>query len=565
MIPAPSRVTALCLALAAITLCLTAVAAPGQDTPTVRFVDVTSEAGIDFRYVNGASGHKFMAEAVGSGAAFFDADGDGALDLYIVNGATLPGYVGPVGPNVLFHNDGDGTFTDVTATSGSGDEGYGMAAAVGDIDNDGDADLYIGNFGPNVLYRNDGTGIFADITAAASVGDSSWSTHAVFVDYDRDGDLDLYVANYMAFSTDANRECFSGQSRSYCGPTTYPGQSGVLYRNDGDADSPAFVDVTAAAGLQTESGRQLAAVFGDVDDDGDLDLFIANDKKPNFLFFNNDDGTFTEDAAVAGVAYNEEGLAESAMGADLGDFDNDGRLDIIVATFQWLPNTLYRNDGDGFFTDITFDANLGIASVPYLGMTAAFFDYDNDGWLDIFVTNGHLDENVKQFDPSTSYEQLNQLFHNRGDGTFLETTQSSGPGMLLERVSHGAVFGDYDDDGDVDIFISDSASPQCTLLRNDGGNSAGHHLLIHAVGTQSNRDAIGTRIRAVAGDLVQTREVRRSYGYMGSSDVRIHLGLGTHGRIDTLQVRWPTGRLQILLDVAAGGTLRIEESESGAR
>ncbi len=228
--------------------------------------------------------------------------------------------------------------------------------------------------------------------------------------------------SYMAFSTDANRECFGGQSRSYCGPTTYPGQSGVLYRNEGDADSPAFVDVTVAAGLFTDTGRQLAAVFGDVDDDGDMDLFIANDKKPNFLFVNNDGGTFTEDAAVA---YNEEDLAESAMGADLGDFDYDGRLDIIVATFQWLPNTLYRSDGDGFFTDITFDANLGIASVPYLGMTAAFLDYDNDGWLDIFVANGHLDENVKEFDPSTTYEQLNQLFHNRGDGTFLEKWKRS--------------------------------------------------------------------------------------------------------------------------------------------
>ncbi|MFP6642143.1 MAG: VCBS repeat-containing protein [Candidatus Latescibacterota bacterium] len=239
----------MCRALGTITLCLTAVTAPGQQYPAVRFVDVTSAAGIDFRYINGASGRKYMTEAVGSGAAFFDADGDGALDLYIVNGATLPGYGGPVGPNVLFHNDGDDTFTDVTATSRSGDVGFGMAAAVGDMDNDGDADLYVGNFGPNVLYRNDGTGIFADITAAAA-----------FVDYDRDGDLGLYIAN-MAFSTDANRECFGGQSRSYCGPTTYPGQSGVLYRNEGDADSPAFVDVTVAAGLFTDTGRQLAAVF----------------------------------------------------------------------------------------------------------------------------------------------------------------------------------------------------------------------------------------------------------------------------------------------------------------
>jgi len=561
--------------LRTVTALLWLVSAASAQLPDVRFQDVTKEAGIDFRYINGASGNKFMPEAVGSGAAFFDADGNGRLDLYIVNGAPLPGYQGPVGTNALFHNDGSNlaeaeagspttvTFTDVTATSGTGDDSFGMAAGVGDVDNDGDADLYVANFGSNLLYRNDSSTQslrFADVTTQAAVGDTGWGVHAAFVDYDRDGDLDLYVANYMAFSTQGNRECFGGESRSYCGPTTYPGQSGVLYRNDSATGALSFVDVTEPSGLQTSTGRQLAAVFGDMDDDGDADLFIANDKKPNFLFLNNNDGTFTEDAAVAGVAYNEEGLAESAMGADLGDFDNDGRLDIIVATFQWLPNTLYRNEGDGFFSDITFNANLGVASVPYLGMTAGFLDYDNDGWLDVFVANGHLDDNVRDFDPSASYEQLNQLFHNRRDGTFIEATKDSGPGMLVERVSHGAVFGDYDNDGDTDIFISDSASPQCTLLRNNGGDEVGHHLLVRAIGTTSNRDAIGTRLRVVTGDIVQTREVRRSYGYMGSGDVRVHLGLGQHDHIDTLQLRWPTGRLQTLLDVPAGGTLIIEES-----
>ncbi len=537
---------------------LLALAAPGasEGDAGVRFVDVTQAAGIDFRYVNGAGGHKYMPEAVGSGAAFFDADGDGRLDLYIVNGAPLPGYTGDEDAhNALFRNAGDGTFQEVTAASGTGDRGFGMAAAVGDYDNDGDADLYVGNFGPNVLFRNQGAGRFRDVTAAAAVGDSGWGAHAAFADYDRDGDLDLYVANYMDFDVAANLECFGGQVRAYCGPTTYPGQSGVLYRNDGDAP---FTDVTEEAGLRNETGRQLAAVFGDVDDDGDVDLFVANDKTPNFLFLNQDDGTFLEAAAVAGVAYNEEGLAESAMGADLGDYDNDGRLDIALATFQWLPNTLYHNDGGGFFSDVTFAAGLGAESVPYLGMTAAFFDYDNDGWLDLFVSNGHLDENVREFDPSTSYAQVNQLFRNGGDGSFTEVTRSSGPGLLVERVSHGAAFGDYDEDGDVDLFVSDSASPRCTLLRNDDGNH-NRFLVVHAVGTRSNRDAIGARLRAVAGDLVLTREVRRSHGYMGSSDVRVHFGLGRRTRVDSLSVRWPTGVVQRLRDLAADQFLRVEE------
>jgi len=532
-----------------------------------QFSEVTREAGIDFRYINGASGSKYMVEPIGSGAAFFDADGDGWLDLYIVNGAALPGYRGPVGSNAHYRNRGDGSFIDATDEAGTGDGGYGMGAAVGDYDNDGDADLYLANYGPNVLYRNNGKGVFSDVTTAAAVGDSGWGTHATFVDYDRDGDLDLYVANYMEFDPARNKDCFAGRARSYCGPTTYPGQAGVLYRNDignedrafgKDAATRPFVEVTEQAGLDDDSGRQLAAVFGDVDNDGDADLFVANDKRPNFLFLNNDDGTFTENGIFAGVAYNEEGLAESAMGADIGDYDNDGLLDIIVATFQWLPNTLYHNDGGGFFTDVTFAAHLGIESVPYLGMTAAFLDYDNDGHLDIFVANGHLDENVEEYDPSTTYPQQNQLFRNQGDGLFAEVSGQSGPGLLVERVSHGAVFGDYDNDGDVDIFVSDSDTPHCTLLRNDGG-SKNHYLVIRVVGVESNRDGLGARIRAVAGDLVQTREIRRSYGYMGSCDVRLILGLGEHSQVDSLEIRWPSGAVQTLLEVAADQKIVIRE------
>jgi len=537
----------------AICLAVTSIVSPVA--AQVQFVDVTEEAGIDFAYINGASGQKYMPEAVGSGAAFFDADRDGYIDLYILNGAPLPGYEGPVGTNALFRNDGDGTFSDITESSHTGDAGFGMAAATGDVDNDGLPDLYVANYGANRFYRNAGRGRFTDVTATSAVGDSSWGAHAAFSDVDRDGDLDLYVANYMDFDPGDNRRCFRGEAREYCGPNTYAGQSGVLYRNDGDLR---FSDITEEAGLSTERGKQLAAVFGDLDEDGDEDLFIANDKNPNFLFVNDGKGNFVESGAIAGVAYNEEGVAESAMGADLGDVDNDGDMDIIVATFQWLPNTLYRNDGDGFFSDVTFAAGLGAESVPYLGMTAAFLDYDNDGFLDVFVANGHLDANVQDFDPSTSYEQINQLFRNRGDGTFEETTRASGPGMLVERVSHGAIFGDIDNDGDVDIFISDSASPRCTLLRNNGGNRR-NFLTLLAQGTVSNRDGIGASVRVVAGDLVQTRQIRRSYGYMGSNDVRLHVGLGSATLADSVIVHWPSGKRQTMTTIAANQQVLLQE------
>ena len=521
-----------------------------------RFAEVTVEAGVDFRYVNGARGHKYMPEPMGSGAAFFDGDGDGDLDLYIINGTFLDTvFRDEVPTNALYRNRGDGTFEEATYEAGVGDEGYGMGVGVGDYDNDGDADLYVTNYGPNVLYRNRGNGIFEDVTEAAGVGDEGWGTNAAFVDYDNDGDLDLYVANYMNFCVENNRECYQSTVRAYCGPTAYPGQTGVLYRNDGNSD---FADVTAQAGLVSTAGRQLGAVFADYDDDGDQDLFVPNDKTPNFLFENGGDGRFEEIGAIAGIAYNEDGVAESAMGADWGDYDNDGHLDIVVATFQWLANTLYRNEGNGFFMDVTYRARIGKESLPYLGMTVAFLDYDSDGYLDLFLANGHLDENVEEYDSGTRYAQKNQLFRNQGGGRFEEVTDRAGTGMQVERVSHGAAFGDYDDDGDVDIFVSDSDTPHCTLLRNDGGN-ANHWLTVRTVGRWSNRDGIGARIRVTAGDLVQVKEVRSTYGYLSASDMRVHFGLGKRKRAERMEIRWPSGTVQVMENVAANQFLIVEE------
>jgi hypothetical protein len=527
-----------------------------QAQEPVRFVDVAAAAGIDFVYVDGSVGEKYMPESMGSGAAWLDADGDGNLDLYIVNGAPLPGFESATMPtNALYRNRGDGTFADVTGASGSADAGYGMGAAVADYDNDGDPDLYVTNVGANVFYRNRGDGVFADVTVQTGTGDEGWGTGAAFADTDNDGDLDLYVANYLVFTPAGHIPCWQGAVRVYCAPTAYEGQSGVLYQNDGDG---AFRDITVEAGLHTTAGRPLAAVFGDLDDDGDQDLFVANDKTPNFHFQNRGDGTFEEIGLLSGVGYDEGGAPESAMGADLGDFDNDGRLDIIVATYQWAPNTLYRNEGMDLFRDVTLAAHLGAESLAYLGMTAAFLDYDNDGLLDIFLANGHIDANVKEFDPVASYAQKNQLFRNRGDGTFAEVTDSAGPGLRAEKVSHGAAFADYDNDGDVDIFVSDSAGQRSQLLRNDGGND-NHYLAIRTVGTRSNRDGIGARIRVTAGDLVQVKEVRPGYGYLSSNDPRVLFGLGPRQRVDGVSVRWPDGSLQQIDNPGVDRLIVIEQ------
>ena len=531
----------------------------------VGFVDVTSAAGIEFRYVNGASGRKYIPEAMGSGAAFFDYDNDGLLDLYLVNGAPMPGFRGEQAPrNTLYRNKGDGRFGQVTEEANVGDTGYGMGVVTGDYDNDGDQDLYVTNFGANVLYRNDGDGTFTDVTHLAGVGDEGWGTNAVFVDYDGNGALDLYVANYLEFDPQHSEECLQaragralGRVTIYCGPLSYEGQSGLLYRNSGNGT---FTDVTREAGLHTADGRQFGVAVGDYDNDGDPDFFVANDKTPNFLFRNRGNGTFADVALMAGVAYSEGGAKQPRMGADSGDYDNDGYLDIVVATFQWHNNTLYHNDGDGSFTDVSFHAHIGAESVPYLGMTPVFLDYDNDGFQDLFVANGHLDENVKEYDPAADYAQRNQLFRNNRDGTFREVTDVSGSGFRLQGVSHGAAVGDYDNDGDVDLFVSNSNGP-CSLLRNEGGNR-NHWLMINTVGTQSNRDGIGARIRLISGDLVQVKEVKSSYGYLSSNDLRVAFGLGDRDKVDTLEIRWPSGIITTIEDIDVDQILTVVEERA---
>ena len=381
------------------------------------FTEVTREAGIDFVHVNGAGGRKYTNETIGPGCAFFDYDNDGRLDIYLVNGGEVPGTQLPEKPaDKLYRNQGDGTFADVTQATGTGDTGYGMGCAAADYDNDGDLDLYLSNFGPDVLYRNDG-GRFADVARQAGVSDTLWSSSCAFADVDNDGLVELYVANYHDFSYANHKVCAEGGSglHLYCGPEAFNGVRDFLYHNNGDGT---FADITERAGLLNPTGKELGVVFGDVDRDGDQDLYLANDKTANFLYINDGRGRFEEVGLLAGVAYNGDGDAQSGMGVDMGDYDNDGWPDLFVTNFQWDTNTLYHNNGDNTFTDRTFEANLGKDSIPYLSWGTRFFDFDNDGDRDIFVASGHLESDVERAYENTTFPQLNQLFVNDGRGRF---------------------------------------------------------------------------------------------------------------------------------------------------
>lgn len=528
-------------------------------SPSVQFVDATEEAGVSFRHFNGASGRMYHPETHGGGAAWLDYDRDGYLDLYAVNSGALPGMRYEIPPtNRLYRNNGDGTFTEVTEAAGVADTSYGIGCVSADYNNDGYPDIYVTNLGPNVLYRNNGDGTFTNVAEAAGVAEDGLGVSAAFLDYDHDGYIDLYVVNYVDRSIEENKWCGKEGVRLRCDPNVFDARPDRLYRNNGDGT---FTDVTRAAGVYNDiDGRGLGVTCGDYDNDGDVDLYVANDECPNFLYRNNGDGTFTDVASKAGAAYNEDGDVEAGMGTDFGDYDNDGDLDIVVGHFQWESNTLYRNEGNGFFSDVTFAAGLGVASLNYLTFGIGFFDYDNDGDLDIFAANGHVDTNISDYDPAVSYPQTNQLFRNNGDGTFTDVSARSGAPFSVPNVSRGAAFGDYDNDGDVDIYVVNS-NQRAVLLRNDGGNR-NHWLGLQLVGTQSNRDGVGARIYVGAGELSLMEEVRAASSYASGNDLRVYFGLGSRSRVDTVRVRWPNGIVQILQDVVADQILTVVEAES---
>ena len=576
----------------------------------VQFADVTAQAGISFTHTNGAAGEYLLIETTGAGGAFFDYDNDGDLDIYLVDGFDLQGirsvpinlvyqqgdhywvrepnqdrgarsrdaaqYAVALSPrpdsasvsprNVLYRNNGDGTFTDTGPESKTGDTGYGMGCTAADYDNDGDQDLYVTNYGPNVLYQNNGDGTFADATEQAVVGASQWSTSTAFFDYDNDGVIDLYVTNYVDFTVETNKVCggyvrtnsqgyraIIEATRSHCAPLEYGGVPDVLYHNNGDGT---FADVSVAAGIDDPSGKGLGVVALDYDGDGDQDLFVANDGTPNFLYQNLGDGTFENAALKKGVAYNGVGESEAGMGVDFGDYDNDSDFDLFVANFSYETNTLYRNEGV-FFKDVTAAAGLADPSHRFLGFGTNFLDYDNDGDLDLYVANGHVQDKIALFQSGVEYMQEHQLFRNDGGGSYAEASSISGEWFLHKQISRGAAFGDYDGDGDVDVLVTNCGG-EAKLVRNDGGNRE-NWLMVRTMGTHSNRDGIGTRVRVVAEGLEQVRQVRSGSSYLTASDPRLHFGLSHRTRIDLVEVRWPSGLVQRLEQVPVNQVLVIEE------
>ena len=523
--------------------------------PPVRFTDITSEAGIRFEHFNGATGDFYFPEIAGPGAAFLDYDGDGDQDIFLVNGTSLPTPNPATDPNSkLFRNDGDGSFMDVTGQSKIDLRGFfGMGVAAGDYDNDGDPDLYVTGYLRGVLLANNGDGTFSDRTEMAKVQNQGhWATSAGFFDYDRDGLLDLFVCNYVLFDTGRNRHCTGGGFRSYCHPSAFEGDPSVLYHNNGDGT---FSDVSQTSGIAGSRGKSLGVAFADYDRDGWLDMFVANDTVADFLFHNQGDGTFQEVAFLAGVAYNEDGHARAGMGVDFGDYNGDGRLDLIVTNFTSEGNALFHNGGDGSFAEVTRHTGIRQNSFLKVGFGVRFFDYDND--LDVLAVNGHVIPRIAEYRDDTSFPQRKLLYVNH-DGRFEERSQESGDCFSVQDVGRGAAFADIDDDGDVDVLVTNNGG-NVQLLRNDGGNR-NNWLLLKLVGRKSNRDGIGARITAQVGDRTTVTQVQRAASYLSSQDRRVHLGLGTSSQVDQLQIKWPSGTRQTLRALPSNRILTIVEA-----
>ncbi|PYV40860.1 MAG: hypothetical protein DMG06_18965 [Acidobacteria bacterium] len=525
------------------------------------FDNITKKSGIDFQLTSGSSSKAYILESMGGGVGFIDYDNDGWVDIYLVNGSTLEDerQGSNKATNRLYHNNQNGTFTDVTEKAGvGGNHHWGMGVCVGDVNNDGFEDLYITNYGPNVLYLNNGNGTFRDFSKESGTNLSGWSSSCAFADYDGDGDLDLYVSSYLEFDLNNlpvdSPICRFRGFKVQCGPRGLTPAAGRLYENLGDGR---FIDVTQKSGMgKAPKYYSLGVVWGDYDNDGDLDLFVANDSTPNFLFRNNGDKTFTEVALQAGVALSEDGREQAGMGTDFADYNNDGNLDLVVTHFSEDYTTLYRNEGNGRFTDVSFATGIAEASWQYLGWGVQFFDFDLDGFPDIVVANGHVYPEVDQHEIGTTYRQRLHLYQNLKNGKFQEIGLKAGAGFREIRCSRGLAIGDINNDGHLDLLIANLDEAPSLLLDQ---SSSGNWILLKLKGRKSNRSAIGARATVRTGTMVQMREVKSGGSYQSQSDLRLHFGLGGHRRIDELKIRWTDGHFQVLKDVPANQILTIEE------
>jgi hypothetical protein len=513
------------------------------------FVDIGEKAGLTMKNVfGGVDTKKFIIETTGTGVAIFDYDNDGWPDIFIVNGTTLEGFPPGKGPtNHLYHNNRDGTFTDVTVKAGLAATGWGQGVCVGDYDNDGWDDLYVTYYGKNILYHNNGDGTFTDVSKKAGVAGTGkdWGTGCAFVDYDRDGHLDLMVANYVDFDL-ANApapgdrpSCVWKGVPVMCGPRGLPWKHNILYHNRGDGT---FQDVTSKAHIDKTNGHYAFSVSTfDYDNDGWPDIFVACDSTPSILYHNNHDGTFTDVAVISGAAFNEDGREQAGMGSTIGDFNGDGRLDIFKTNFSDDTSTLYRNNGDGTFDDVTVAAGLGLHT-QYLGWGTMFLDFDNDGWPDLLLVNGHVYPEVDSQHLGSNFKEPRILYHNNGNGTFSDISETAGPAITTAMSSRGLAIGDLWNDGHQSAVISNMNAPPSLLVNQ--ARSSNHWVEFRTIGTKSNRDGIGARITVKAGSRNFVDEVRSGSSYISNNDMRVHFGLGAATKIEWVQVRWPSGLVE---------------------
>jgi len=531
-----------------------------SNNSTITFRDITQKAGIHFTHNNAAFGKKYLPETMGPGVAFIDYDNDGWQDIFIVNGIDWPGHAQKHSTPKLYHNNHDGTFTDVTHKAGLDVELFGMGVAVGDYDNDGFDDLFVTAMGQSHLFHNNGNGTFTDVTQKAGLmGPKEFSTSAAWVDYDKDGKLDLVVANYVQWSLEGDLYCtLDGKSKSYCTPESYKGTAVRLWHNRGDGT---FEDVTKKAGLGEPTSKTLGIAILDYDGDGWPDLLFSNDTQPNKLYRNNGNGTFTEKAVVAGIAFSEDGVARAGMGVDAADYDHTGVASILITNFANQMLSLYHNEGKGLFIDEAPRSEVGRASLLTLGFGCFFFDYDLDGWPDILIANGHIDGDIQRVQPNVKYAMPPHLFRNVGKGNFAEVTKKMGAAFDSPRVGRGAAYGDINNDGRLDLLLSTNGGP-AYLFENDAtGGTANKSLRIKLVGTRSNRDGIGTLVKATAGGETQSQMMRSGSSYLSASELVLTFGLAQREQAETVEIRWPSGQVDKLTNVGAGQTITVTEGK----